>query len=201
MRASLQPPRGNECLAKPVDDLRRSGETVTTAHSIRPWRQNLQPLREETKIGSSTGALPVDQGIADPGEVLFFPESEADHQSFLISQIRLNDELSENVKIDSDASECAPEMSKEERASIICIRQNCFLTCFERRVRLAMLGSVCSVERGTVDLGKVRLPEVKRIEGVARMRRAIGFDEARGDKLAMPTARLVGKLECESVLR
>lgn len=97
MRASLQPPRGNECLA-PVDDLRRS-ETVTTAHSIRPWRQNLQPLREETKIGSSTGALPVDQGIADPGEVLFFPESEADHQSFLISQIRLNDELSEELTI------------------------------------------------------------------------------------------------------
>ena len=99
------------------------------------------------------------------------------HRSALITSCR------KNSPFYSDASECAPEMSKEERASIICIRQNCFLTSFERRVRLAMLGSVCSVERGTVDLGKVRLPEVKRIEGVARMRRAIGFDEARGDSL------------------
>jgi hypothetical protein len=47
----------------------------------------------------STEALPVDQAITDPGEVMFFPESEANCQSFLISQMRLNDELSEELSI------------------------------------------------------------------------------------------------------
>ena len=36
---------------------------------------------------------------SDPGEVMFFAESEADYQSFLISQMRLNDELSAELTI------------------------------------------------------------------------------------------------------
>ncbi len=31
--------------------------------------------------------------ISDPGEILLFPRSEADCQAFLVSQMRLNDEL------------------------------------------------------------------------------------------------------------
>ena len=31
--------------------------------------------------------------ISDPGEIVLFPRSEADCQTFLVSQMRLNDEL------------------------------------------------------------------------------------------------------------
>ena len=31
--------------------------------------------------------------ISDPGEIMLFPRSEADCQAFLLSQMRLNDEL------------------------------------------------------------------------------------------------------------
>jgi hypothetical protein len=31
--------------------------------------------------------------ISDPGEIVLFPRSEADYQAFLVSQMRLNDEL------------------------------------------------------------------------------------------------------------
>ena len=33
--------------------------------------------------------------ISDPGEIVLFPRSEADCQAFLVSQMRLNDELTE----------------------------------------------------------------------------------------------------------
>lgn len=48
---------------------------------------------------SSTEALPGDQAITDPGEIIFSAESDADTQSFLISQMRLNDELSAELSI------------------------------------------------------------------------------------------------------
>jgi hypothetical protein len=48
---------------------------------------------------SSTGDFSVDQAISDPGEVMFFAESKADYPSFLISQMRLNDELSAELTI------------------------------------------------------------------------------------------------------
>ena len=48
---------------------------------------------------SSTGHFSIDQAISDPGEVMFFAESEADYPSFLISQMRLNDELSAELTI------------------------------------------------------------------------------------------------------
>jgi hypothetical protein len=48
---------------------------------------------------SSTETLPVDQAVTDPGEIMFFPRSKADCQSFLASQIRLNDELSAELSI------------------------------------------------------------------------------------------------------
>jgi hypothetical protein len=48
---------------------------------------------------SSTGDFSADQAITDPGEVMFFPASEADYPSFLISQMLLNDELSAELTI------------------------------------------------------------------------------------------------------
>jgi hypothetical protein len=48
---------------------------------------------------SATETLPADQAVTDPGEIMFFPRSDADCQSYLASQIRLNDELSAELSI------------------------------------------------------------------------------------------------------
>jgi hypothetical protein len=99
----------NVALKRRIDELRQKDSTIQSLQGeIERLKKELDsrageavPL-DETKQSlsedfSSTRAFPVDQAITDPGEVMFFAESEADYPSFLISQMRLNDELSKEL--------------------------------------------------------------------------------------------------------
>jgi hypothetical protein len=98
-------------LKRRIDELQQKDSTIQNLQTeIERLKKELDsrvgepvPL-DETKQSPSddfspTGTFPVDQGISDPGEVMFFAESEADYPSFLISQMRLNDELSKELTI------------------------------------------------------------------------------------------------------
>ena len=101
----------NVALKRRIDELQQKDSTIQNLQTeIERLKKELDsrtgepvPL-DETKQSplddfSPTGAFPVDQAITDPGEVMFFAESEADYPSFLISQMRLNDELSKELTI------------------------------------------------------------------------------------------------------
>ena len=101
----------NVALKRRIDELQQKDSTIQNLQTeIERLRKKLDsragepvPL-DETKQSpsedfSSTGDFSVDQAISDPGEVMFFAESEADYPSFLISQMRLNDELSKELTI------------------------------------------------------------------------------------------------------
>jgi hypothetical protein len=101
----------NVALKRRIDELQQKDSTIQNLQTeIERLKKELDsragepvPL-DETKQSpsedfSSTEALPADQAITDPGEVMFFAESEADYPSFLISQMRLNDELSAELTI------------------------------------------------------------------------------------------------------
>jgi hypothetical protein len=97
----------NVALKRRIDELQQKDSTIQNLQTeIERLKKELgEPVPlDETKQSpsedfSSTGAFPVDQAISDPGEVMFFAESEADYPSFLISQMRLNDELSKELTI------------------------------------------------------------------------------------------------------
>jgi hypothetical protein len=101
----------NVALKRQIDELQQKDSTIQNLQTeIERLKKELDsragervPL-DETKQSpsedfSSTGDFSVDQAISDPGEVMFFAESEADYQSFLISQMRLNDELAADLTI------------------------------------------------------------------------------------------------------
>ena len=101
----------NVALKKRIDELRQKAPTIQNLQSeIERLKKQLEskegepvPLEEAKQSPSgdlsSTEALTGDQAITDPGEIIFSSESEADCQSFLISQMRLNDELSAELGI------------------------------------------------------------------------------------------------------
>ena len=59
------------------------------------FRKESAPAAEDKADFSFWRAAPdrAEDEISDPGEIILFPRSEADCQAFLVSQIRLNDEL------------------------------------------------------------------------------------------------------------
>jgi hypothetical protein len=98
-------------LKRRIDELQQKDSTIQNLQTeLERLKKKLDsragepvPL-DETKQSpsddfSSTGDFSVDQAISDPGEVMFFAESKADYPSFLISQMRLNDELSKELTI------------------------------------------------------------------------------------------------------
>jgi len=101
----------NVALKRRIDELQQKESTIQNLQSeIERLKKELDSRRgepvpvDETKQSpsgdfSSTGDVSVDQTISDPGEVMFSAESEADYQSFLVSQMRLNDELSADLTI------------------------------------------------------------------------------------------------------
>jgi hypothetical protein len=101
----------NVALKRQIDELQQKDSTIQNLQTeIERLKKELDSRRgepmplDETKQSpsddfSSTGDFPADQAITDPGEVMFFAESEADYQSFLISQMRLNDELAADLTI------------------------------------------------------------------------------------------------------
>jgi hypothetical protein len=101
----------NVALKRRIDELQQKDSTIQSLQGeIERLKKELDSTRgepmppDETKQSpsedfSSTWAFPVDQAITDPGEVMFFAESDADYPSFLVSQMRLNDELSAELTI------------------------------------------------------------------------------------------------------
>ena len=101
----------NIALKRRIDELQQKDSIIQSLRGeIERLKKELDSRRgeptppDETKPSpsddfSSTGDFSVDQAISDPGEVMFFAESEADYPSFLISQMRLNDELSAELTI------------------------------------------------------------------------------------------------------
>jgi hypothetical protein len=98
-------------LKRRIDELQQKDSTIRNLQSeierLKKQHESKEgepvPLEEAKQSPSGnlsyTEALPGDQAITDPGEIIFSSESEADCQSFLISQMRLNDELSAELGI------------------------------------------------------------------------------------------------------
>jgi hypothetical protein len=79
-----------------VHDLQTEIERLRKELESRPPQQS--PPNGETPDASAAEADDFSQtdtlNFTDPGEIVLFPRSEADYQAFLISQMRLHDELS-----------------------------------------------------------------------------------------------------------
>jgi hypothetical protein len=101
----------NVALKRQIDELQQKDSTIQNLQTeIERLKKELdsragepvpqdEPKQSPSEDFSSTGAFSVDKAITDPGEVMFFAEWEADYPSFLISQMRLNDELSAELTI------------------------------------------------------------------------------------------------------
>jgi hypothetical protein len=94
----------NRAMKERIDALQASESTIQTLQGeVERLKKELDSRKqsapsEESKATPSNDfsfAMP-DRGedvISDPGEIMLFPRSEADCQAFLVSQMRLNDEL------------------------------------------------------------------------------------------------------------
>jgi uncharacterized small protein (DUF1192 family) len=96
----------NRVMKERVDELEKNESTIQSLQSeIERLKKQLDSKKEsapaeDDKATSSNDfsfwraapARGVDE-ISDPGEIMLFPRSEADCQAFLVSQMRLNDEL------------------------------------------------------------------------------------------------------------
>jgi hypothetical protein len=91
----------NRALRERIDALQKSESSIQNLQSeVERLRKELDS-RKESRPAEGEKALndfsfwrgaPEDE-ISDPGEIVLFPRSEADCQAFLVSQMRLNDEL------------------------------------------------------------------------------------------------------------
>ena len=96
----------NRAMKERIDALQKNESTIQNLQSeVERLRKELDCRKEsaptEADNASSDFSLwraepdrAVDE-ISDPGEIVLFPRSEADCQAFLVSQMRLNDELTE----------------------------------------------------------------------------------------------------------
>ena len=77
----------------------QEGTRSPAAHRRSSEKASPEPT-PETQEGFSAldgGPLPEEDSISDPGDLILFPRSEEDYGAFLISQMRLNSELSEQL--------------------------------------------------------------------------------------------------------
>ena len=106
----------NRALNQRIQDLQKQDSTIQGLHEeIERLKKELdaQPRTDapasekaspqptpETQEGFSAldgGPLPEEDSISDPGDLILFPRSEEDYGAFLISQMRLNSELSQQL--------------------------------------------------------------------------------------------------------
>jgi hypothetical protein len=87
----------NTVLKKRIDTLQQEKATIQKLESeneklrLELESKNTQPKPSPAPSGQDD---PLGEfGFSDPGEIMLFPESEDDYQAFLISQMRLHDEL------------------------------------------------------------------------------------------------------------
>ena len=94
----------NIALKKRIDALQQKDSTIKDLQTeIKRLRKELdsRPPPESTPPAPDVSPAETDDFLrtdnldfTDPGEIVFFPRSEVDYQEFLISQMRLHDELS-----------------------------------------------------------------------------------------------------------
>jgi TolA-binding protein len=106
----------NRALNQRIEDLRKQDSTIqnlkeeierlkkqreTESHTDAPAPEKASPQSTpETQEGFSAldgGPLPEEDSISDPGDLILFPRCEEDYGAFLISQMRLNSELSQQL--------------------------------------------------------------------------------------------------------
>jgi hypothetical protein len=94
----------NRVLKERIDALQKSESSVQNLQSeVERLRKELDSRKESKPAEGEKAsndfsfwrAAPehIEDEISDPGEIVLFPRSEADCQAFLVSQMRLNDEL------------------------------------------------------------------------------------------------------------
>ena len=106
----------NRALNQRIQDLQKQDSTIQglqeeierlkkerdlQPHTDAPASEKASPQpTPETQEGFSAldgGPLPEEDSISDPGDLILFPRCEEDYGAFLISQIRLNSELSQQL--------------------------------------------------------------------------------------------------------
>jgi hypothetical protein len=85
-----------QSLQKEIERLKKERETQPHTDAPASEKASLQPTPEMPQGFSSLdgGPLPEEDSISDPGDLILFPRCEEDYGAFLISQMRLNSELS-----------------------------------------------------------------------------------------------------------
>jgi hypothetical protein len=94
----------NRAMKERIDALQKSESTIQSLQSeVERLKRELDSRKESTPEEENKpsddfsfwSAEPhcTEDEISDPGEIVLFPRSEADCQAFLVSQMRLNDEL------------------------------------------------------------------------------------------------------------
>jgi len=94
----------NRALKERIDALQKNESTIQNLHSeVERLRKELDSRREPAPTEEDNASKDfsfwlvrpdrAEDEISDPGEIVLFPRSEADYQAFLVSQMRLNDEL------------------------------------------------------------------------------------------------------------
>ena len=89
----------NRALNQRIQDLQKQLETQPHTDAPASEKASPQPT-PETPQGFSAldgGSLPEEDSISDPGDLILFPCCEEDYGAFLISQMRLNSELSQQL--------------------------------------------------------------------------------------------------------
>ena len=105
----------NRALNQRIQELQKQDSTIQNLQEeIERLKKNATPSRTPTnrlpkaspeptpegQDGFSAldgGPLPEEDSISDPGDLILFPRSEEDYGAFLISQMRLNSELSQQL--------------------------------------------------------------------------------------------------------
>jgi hypothetical protein len=94
----------NRAMKERIDALQKNESTIQSLHSeVERLRKELDARKESAPTEEDdasndfslwrAGPDRAEDQISDPGEIVLFPRSEADCQAFLVSQMRLNDEL------------------------------------------------------------------------------------------------------------
>jgi hypothetical protein len=108
----------NRALTQRIQDLQKQDSTILSLqeeierlkkerdlqpHTDAPASEKASPQpTPETPQGFSSldgGPLPEEDSISDPGELILFPRCEEDYRAFLIAQMRLNSELSQQLDV------------------------------------------------------------------------------------------------------
>jgi hypothetical protein len=108
----------NRALNQRIQDLQKQDSTIqnlkeeierlqkeleTQPHTDAPASDKASPQTPpEMPQGFSSldgGPLPEEDSISDPGDLILFPRCEEDYGAFLVSQMRLNSELSEQLDV------------------------------------------------------------------------------------------------------